>query len=803
MDMREEEKRLLLENKKLAREVKRLNQDIALLREANEQALYTQAYIQRETERQMFYIEQLTRTSPNIFIMTDDQLCTVITSDLYFQYNSSYDKNAIRHGIPLRDALSEMFPEPELDTFMEKCRAALTGELVKSYVLHGKDTDERRFWRGSIRRMTKDNDVVGLNIMISDTSEIVDALERAEAADKAKSNFLAKMSHEIRTPINAILGLNEVILRESREKETVAYAADIQNAGKTLLSIINDILDFSKVEEGKMEILPTQYELGSVINDLVNMTRTRAEEKGLSFYVFVDETTPHLLFGDEIRIRQCALNLLSNAVKYTDSGSVTLTIGYDEVDAEKIRLRVSVTDTGLGIKSEDMERLSSPFARLEEARIRSIEGTGLGLAITKQLLGLMGSSLHVDSIYGEGSEFSFSIEQPVIKWWPVGKFVGRYEMDGMSHAAGHMSFYAPTAQVLVVDDMPVNLTVVKGLLKKTQVRVDTADSGRKAVAMAARKSYDVALIDHMMPEMDGVETLRELQKLPQTTDTVFIALTANAISGSREKYIEAGFHDYLSKPIDSEKLEEMLMKYLPPSKVNLQTESSMPAQTDACTCGEERHSQAADVSDAAPCGAEENGAIQLPTWLSQVEELDVTRGVKGCGSEETYLETLTVYARTAAAIADEIEGYRRAEDMKNVITKVHALKSTSRVIGAEALGTLAEKLELAGKAGDMDTLCGGIDELLSSYRALGRCLAPLAGQEPEPEKELPPISQEQLWDIYNMVRQLLEEFENDRAAAMIASLDGYRLPEEEQERACAIKRAAENFEWTQLEEILS
>jgi signal transduction histidine kinase/DNA-binding NarL/FixJ family response regulator len=784
MDGRDEEKRLQLANKKLEREVRRLNKDIALLREANEQAAYTQAYIKRETERQMFYIEQLMRWSPNLLILTDDQLNTVITSDLYFEYNSSYGRSEIHRGVPLRDAMTGMFPEQELDMLIDRCRVALAGESVKPIVLHRTNAAQQQFLRGTISRMSKGDEVVGLNIILADTSELMEALERAESADRAKSNFLAKMSHEIRTPINAILGLNEVILRDSRERDTVAYAADIQNAGKTLLSLINDILDFSKIEEGKMEILPTQYELGSVINDLVNMTRSRAEKKGLSFYIFVDETTPHMLFGDEIRIRQCALNLLTNAVKYTDEGSVTLTIGYDEVDTETIRLRITVADTGIGIKPEDMENLTTPFARMEESKIRSIEGTGLGLAITKQLLSLMGTELRAESIYGEGSEFSFSVEQPVVKWWPIGKFDGRYEMDGSRSGEGRLSFCAPEAQILVVDDTPVNLSVVKGLLKKTQIRVDTAESGREAIVMASRQHYDVALIDHMMPEMDGMETMRELKKLPQAAETVFIALTANAISGSREMYIGAGFHDYLSKPVDSEKLEEMLMKYLPPAKVELREEFSALSQENALR---------------------EDGAEEvLPDWLENIDELDAQSGLERCGTEETYLETLGIYAKTAASCADEIDGYRRSGALDNVITKVHAIKSTSRVIGAEALSALAEKLELAGKAGDADTLLGGLDGLLARFRALGERLLPLTKKKDEKKAEeaMPPISEEELQELYGMLRQLLAELEYDRAAAMIDLLDCHQLPEQERERVDALKRAAEDFEWDRLDELL-
>ncbi|MCR4789416.1 MAG: response regulator [Lachnospiraceae bacterium] len=389
----------------------------------------------------------------------------------------------------------------------------------------------------------------------------------ADEANQAKSSFLANMSHEIRTPINAVIGMDEMILRESREKQTVSYANDIMSASRTLLSLINDILDFSKVEEGRLEIIPTQYELGSLINDLVNMIRERASKKGIAFNVNVDKEIPHLLYGDEIRLKQCAMNVLTNAVKYTEKGSVDFTVSFERGTGDIIALIFTVKDTGIGMKEEDLDKLFSPFTRMEEKRNRGIEGTGLGMSITRQLLDLMGSKLDVKSVYGEGSKFSFRVNQQAMTEEPIGDYSERFMAENVRIKGYRELFHAPDACILVVDDTEMNLAVIKSLLKKTKIKIDTAESGREAISRAMIKKYDLAFIDHMMPEMDGIETLAEMKKIEDRDDTVYVALTANAVSGARQMYLDAGFADYLPKPIDGAKLEKLILKYLPEDKI--------------------------------------------------------------------------------------------------------------------------------------------------------------------------------------------------------------------------------------------
>ncbi len=401
------------------------------------------------------------------------------------------------------------------------------------------------------------------------TNELLDVAVEARDANKAKSAFLSHMSHEIRTPINAILGMDEMILQDSKEKETVEYAESIRSAGNNLLSIVNDILDFSKIEAGKMNIIPVEYNITSVINDLYNVVRLRAEEKGLTVKLDIDPALPSVLVGDETRIKQIITNLLTNAVKYTEKGTVTLCIKHsvDDVKKGEIKLIVAVKDTGIGIRSEDMDKLFEEYERFDEKRNRTIEGTGLGLSITTELLGLMESRLAVSSTYGEGSEFGFELIQQVVNDEPVGD-LGAWFKKPVGRRA-RVAFTAEDAKILVVDDYKVNLTVVKNLLKKTKIRIDTAESGEEALGLVRENEYDVIFLDHLMPNMDGPETLKKMNELQDNrcAGVPVISLTANVLAGAREEYLQAGYTDYLSKPIKFKELEDMLFYYIPPEKI--------------------------------------------------------------------------------------------------------------------------------------------------------------------------------------------------------------------------------------------
>ncbi|WP_156093002.1 response regulator [Lachnospira multipara] len=425
---------------------------------------------------------------------------------------------------------------------------------------------------------------VGLMILLHFNLLVLRAFNRklevaaiaANQANEAKSQFLSTMSHDIRTPMNAIVGMNEMILRNSHDEEILTYANNIKMAGTTLLAIIKDILDFSKIEAGKMELVLESYNFVSLLNDLVNMVTCKAEEKGLFFELNVDRNIPRVLIGDEIRIKQIITNILSNAVKYTKEGGITFTITSTKSDKrqDEVILHVEIKDTGVGIKKEDLDKLFIAFERIEEKKNRDVEGTGLGMAIAQSFLNMMGSKIYVESEYGVGSVFSFELRQKVVDWEAIGEYDEAFKQFRSEQRAYKAKFEAPEAKILIVDDTEINLKVLISLLRETKIQIDTADSGDACISKFKTKHYDIIFLDHMMPGKDGIETIKEMRALKDTANenTPVICLTANTISGMREKYIEAGFDDYLTKPIDTVKLENMILNYLSTDLVVLNNE---------------------------------------------------------------------------------------------------------------------------------------------------------------------------------------------------------------------------------------
>jgi signal transduction histidine kinase/CheY-like chemotaxis protein len=607
--------------------------------------------------------------------------------------------------------------------------------------------------------------------------------EKATAASEAKSNFLSNMSHEIRTPINAILGMNEMILRESDDQEVLNYSENIKNAGKTLIGLINDILDFSKIEARKIEINPVNYDLASVLNDLVVMISSRADDKGLELILDFDKNLPIKMNGDEVRIKQIITNILTNAVKYTKKGGVTFSVGYERIynEPDQVMLKVAITDTGIGIKEEDIKRLFIEFERIEEKRNRNIEGTGLGMTITRSLLEMMGSSLCVKSEYGKGSTFSFTLKQKVINWDPLGDYEDRFKELRECHSRYKERLVAKEAHILAVDDNPLNIMVIKSLLKETEIIIDTAENGDKGINLAAKNKYDVILMDHMMPGKDGIETMHEIKSLPDSLNakTPVICVTANAISGAKEEYLEEGFDDYLTKPIDSEKLEELLIRYLPRDKVKMVNINDVPE----------------DVED--PKIHEEIEALR------DQDMIDIEKGLQISGSPEAYIPILKICYDFADDWIYNLNECFKNGNLSEYTTRVHAIKSSLKTIGATELSDEAQKLENAGKEFDTVYINAHHDDFIDRCRYIKTILNKAFKKSGDPYEGMPLADDTLLSVVYESIRKAAADMDCNALESIFEEMEDYRIPDKDRELFKKLKKAEERFDYDEIIMLLS
>ena len=618
------------------------------------------------------------------------------------------------------------------------------------------------------------------------SKKLQEAADTAVAAGKAKGHFLARMSHEIRTPINTVLGMNEMILRESEDNTIRGYSESIDIAGKSLLSLINDILDFSKIEDGKMEIIPVRYSMSAMITALVTSVHERASAKGLDLIINADPDLPSELYGDEVRIRQVITNILTNAVKYTETGSVTFTIDCRKSadDNDSIILNVEVKDTGIGIKEEDIRKLFSEFERIEEERNRNVEGTGLGMSITKNLLEMMGSSLGVESTYGEGSRFYFSLKQRVLDNEPMGDYETAYHEMLKERKKYTEKFTAPDASILVVDDNSMNRMVLRSLLKKTDVQIDEAESGNEGLIRTKEKKYDIIFLDHMMPVKDGIETLKELrsqQDNPNAKTTV-ICLTANAISGARDEYLAAGFDDYLTKPVDSGKLEDMLIDYLPEEKIKRSGTGESAAQ------------------DMSP-------HLHELEVLNDQDMIDHREGMKRSGSYEDYHELLKVFYESMDDRAKELNGFFEQKDTENYTIAIHSMKSSLRIIGAFTMGDAAEELEKAGKSSDteyINTNHGGFMEELTGLKGILALVfeTALSSEVSADDIDRPEADGDMIKQAYDEIISACEAFDTERIEEVLGRMREYRVPDEDRIVFEKIDTAASQFDYDIILELI-
>lgn len=549
---------------------------------------------------------------------------------------------------------------------------------------------------------------------ISELQETKEAAERAEReaqeANRAKTDFLANMSHEVRTPINVILGYNEMVMRETKESRTTEYAINVQAAGRALLSIVNDILDFANIERGRLQLEANPYYVLSFLQDMMTYAKYNAGKKNLEMRFRIDENLPRQLSGDPVRLMQIYNNLISNAVKYTKEGFVEICIGWEKVSDSSGIVTTRVTDSGIGMKEEDISRISQSFSRVDLHRNRNVEGVGLGLTIVTRLLNLMGSSLQIESTYGKGSVFSFQIQQEIVEEGSIGN-VDQISQTALFPIHEEEEYTAPDARILTVDDNVMNLDVFCRILKDTQIQIDTAGNGAEALELLEKNSYHIVFLDHMMPVMDGIETLKRIREKGICDNTPVIVLTANAVAGEKQMYLEAGFDDYLSKPIVSKLLKETVRARLPEELLKQKTKDSvLPAY--GVKEGADHTAQDAD-----------GGLIgQLGSLL------DTAMGLGYCCDDESfYQEMLTAYLKNRKV--EELGKCYQEEDWDHYRILVHALKSTSLSIGAAGLSEQAKALETAAKETDIAYIREHHGTVMAEYQNLLDSLQEIIGQD--------------------------------------------------------------------------
>lgn len=612
--------------------------------------------------------------------------------------------------------------------------------------------------------------------------ELEEAINAVEKAESARDIFLTNMSHELRTPINTILGLNELILRESQEDTIKEYALDIRHAGNILLTLVSDILDFTKIEAGQMELMDGIYDISSLLNDLINGISIQLRKKKLDLELDIAQDIPYKLSGDEIHIRQIIGNLLSNAVKYTDQGKVTLHLGWKRLSEDEIELDLVVKDTGVGIKEKDISKLFGVFQRMDTITRNQNDSTGLGLAITNRLVEMMGGKLEVQSIYGKGSAFSFKIVQKVVDNAPLGDFEKQYNESLHSTKNYKQKFIAPMGRILIVDDNAMNLAVAQGLLKETRLQIDVASSGGECLELLKRKTYHVICLDHMMPVMDGVETLHAIKKLEgnPSADTPVIALTANAVAGAREFYLNEGFQDYLTKPIDADKFENMLIKYLPENVVYLTKD----------------HKESGDAG--------QENEVELGLMESKLSGIgfNIRNGLKYMGNDMAlYSKVLHDFHLILKEKEDALKDFLKKRDMPGYAIIVHSLKGNARNVGADDLADEAFELEKMSKAGQLEDVEVRSPVLFNLMKNMRKDLKVYLdsedkknkiSEEPQGDEKLT-ISDDE-WKI--ALRELagrLDDFDGDSVNEKLKELKKYDRPEADKKMLRLCEKAVKDY----------
>ena len=606
----------------------------------------------------------------------------------------------------------------------------------------------------------KDNELIqGYMMTIVDVTKIIEQnhlmkrlVLQTEDANRAKTNFVSNMSHEIRTPMNSIVGITEILLRSRHSPKEQEYLLNIQSSGRVLLTIINDVLDCSKMEAGKMQLFDEPYDTCSLFHDLRISMENRIGHSGLELIYDIDQDIPCKLKGDMGRIRQVIINLVNNAIKYTEKGSVRFSVHVRQKNTDKVMLYYEVADTGIGIRKEDQKILFDAFQRVEMDRNRYVEGTGLGLTISQNLVNMMGGVIEVESEYGKGSRFFFTIEQTIIDPTPVSAVNYNGQKDNVTEKEAECLFIAPEAHILLVDDNELNLVVAKELLKPLRMQIDTAENGLQAVKMVRGSQYDLVLMDHMMPVMDGIEAAKAIRALPEDKyqKLPIIALTANAMVDARKEFLNAGMNGFVAKPIDFARICNQLKLWLPKDLVR-----DVPKE-------EAKKLLADDLSD-------REIQPEDPQMGFSFEE-----GVKHCGSKAALMKTIRIFYRTIDSKANKIEQCLKEGLINDYVIEVHALKSSALLIGAVPLSEAAKELEDYGKQGKTEVLEEKTPDVLTLYRDLKNILRPYAEKEEDAKKE---FSDGEWITALQQIHQCIEQFDLDGVDQIMEQLEEYQVPE--------------------------
>lgn len=606
----------------------------------------------------------------------------------------------------------------------------------------------------------KDNELIqGYMMTIVDVTKIIEQnhlmkrlVLQTEDANRAKTNFVSNMSHEIRTPMNSIVGITEILLRSRHSPKEQEYLLNIQRSGRVLLTIINDVLDCSKMEAGKMQLFDEPYDTCSLFHDLRISMENRIGHSGLELIYDIDQDIPCKLKGDMGRIRQVIINLVNNAIKYTEKGSVRFSVHVRQKNTDKVMLYYEVADTGIGIRKEDQKILFDAFQRVEMDRNRYVEGTGLGLTISQNLVNMMGGVIEVESEYGKGNRFFFTIEQTIIDPTPVSAVNYNGQKDNVTEKEAECLFIAPEAHILLVDDNELNLVVAKELLKPLRMQIDTAENGLQAVKMVRGSQYDLVLMDHMMPVMDGIEAAKAIRALPEDKyqKLPIIALTANAMVDARKEFLNAGMNGFVAKPIDFARICNQLKLWLPKDLVR-----DVPKE-------EAKKLLADDLSD-------REIQPEDPQMGFSFEE-----GVNHCGSKAALMKTIRIFYRTIDSKANKIEQCLKEGLIGDYVIEVHALKSSALLIGAVPLSEAAKELEDYGKQGKTEVLEEKTPDVLTLYRDLKNILRPYAEKEEDAKKE---FSDGEWITALQQIHQCIEQFDLDGVDQIMEQLEEYQVPE--------------------------